>query len=544
MDLFSVESLDDELIPENEKLQLIKSQAKPSRWKSYEFYFYYLVFLLAVPQMFIIARRATGPHNETYMYIDQRLIDGWFFGMRFDNSDTQYRAFRGNFPALAIVMALHQAARHLLKKYPRISFDIGFGAVFLIALHGINFLKILGLVYGGYCIATRPWSHGTIKWVSWIYGLTLIFLIDWYDGFSFKALFGLNIDHIVGGLLPSWAVHFNFAMLRMISFTMDYLEAQSSSDDIEKKIKDGVHISEKTRVSTPAQIKAYTFPALLAYVTYTPLYIAGPIITFNDYIYQINHPIPRNWVHIAKYAVRYIVCHLTMEILLHIIHPVATVKAGAWLAISGSEILMLAYFNLVVTWLKLLIPWRFFRLWAMVDGIVTPENMLRCMSNNYSAMAFWRSWHRSYNKWVLRYIYIPLGGSKNTLLNTLIVFTFVAFWHDVQLRLFIWGWLISLFILPEYIAHVIFPAKVWSKSPIYRHMCAVGSVFNIALMMTANTIGFVAGPDALESMLQTISSTSNLYLLIPTLFVCLFAGVQVMYEVRESEIRRGINLRF
>lgn len=93
----------------------------------------------------------------------------------------------------------------------------------------------------------------------------------------------------------------------------------------------------------------------------------------------------------------------------------------------------------------------------MADGIETPENMLRCMSNNYSAMAFWRAWHRSFNRWTIRYIYIPLGGSKRPVLNTLAVFTFVAFWHDISLKLLVWGWLITLFILPEIIARMIMP---------------------------------------------------------------------------------------
>jgi hypothetical protein len=52
--------------------------------------------------------------------------------------------------------------------------------------------------------------------------------------------------------------------------------------------------------------------------------------------------------------------------------------------------------------LQLLIPWRFFRLWALMDGIDPPENMVRCMANNYSTLGFWRSWHRSYNLWIIR----------------------------------------------------------------------------------------------------------------------------------------------
>jgi protein-cysteine N-palmitoyltransferase HHAT len=48
-----------------------------------------------------------------------------------------------------------------------------------------------------------------------------------------------------------------------------------------------------------------------------------------------------------------------------------------------------------------------------------------------------------------RYIYIPLGGSKHVLPNSIIVFSFVALWHDLSFRLLAWGWLVVLFILPE-----------------------------------------------------------------------------------------------
>ena len=37
-----------------------------------------------------------------------------------------------------------------------------------------------------------------------------------------------------------------------------------------------------------------------------------------------------------------------------------------------------------------------------MDGVDPPENMVRCMANNYSPLGFWRSWHRSYNLWVVQ----------------------------------------------------------------------------------------------------------------------------------------------
>ena len=48
-----------------------------------------------------------------------------------------------------------------------------------------------------------------------------------------------------------------------------------------------------------------------------------------------------------------------------------------------------------------------------------------------------------------RYIYIPIGGRGSGILATVLVFTFVALWHDLTFRLLAWGWFISLFLLPE-----------------------------------------------------------------------------------------------
>lgn len=103
-----------------------------------------------------------------------------------------------------------------------------------------------------------------------------------------------------------------------------------------------------------------------------------------------------------------------METMLHTMYVVAIKDTSAWDGDSPAELSMIGLWNLVVVWLKvcfrymagadlqLLIPWRYFRLWALLDGMDPPENMIRCVLNNYSTLGFWRSWHRSYNLWVVR----------------------------------------------------------------------------------------------------------------------------------------------
>jgi D-alanyl-lipoteichoic acid acyltransferase DltB (MBOAT superfamily) len=58
-----------------------------------------------------------------------------------------------------------------------------------------------------------------------------------------------------------------------------------------------------------------------------------------------------------------------------------------------------------------------------------------------------------------RYIYIPLGGTKHVAVTSVLIFSFVALWHDLSFKLLAWGWLVSLFILPELSARFLLPVS-------------------------------------------------------------------------------------
>ena len=237
---------------------------------------------------------------------------------------------------------------------------------------------------------------------------------------------------------------------------------------------------------------------------------------------------------------------LVMEVVLHFLYVVAISKTAhtnaSWAGDTPLQLSMIGYFNLHIIWLKLLIPWRFFRLWALLDRVDPPENMIRCMSNNYSPLAFWRAWHRSFNRWIVRYIYIPVGGANRPVMNMVLVFTFVALWHDLSFKLLAWGWLVVLFVLPEIIAKNVFQKRL-ETHPAYRVFCAIGAVGNVLMMMTANLVGFAIGLDGLRDLLAGVVGSWAGYGFMLIASVALFVGVMAMFEVREGEKRRGINLR-
>ncbi|KAK2809022.1 hypothetical protein FQN49_008657 [Arthroderma sp. PD_2] len=464
----------------------------------------------------------------------------------------------------------------------RIAFDYGFGIFLILALHGISSFKILVILWINYMIATRL-PRTQIPIATWLFNIGILFSNELLNGYRLADLATVLSSFYpdsslitwakwldgVGGIVPRWEVLFKITVLRLISFNMDYywsLDRRSGSP-VEKKQIDPSALSERDRVATPAPPTAYSSQNYLAYVLYSPLYLAGPILTFNDYINQQHYaPASLTRSRTLLYGIRFLLTLLSMELVLHYIYVVAISKSSPdWSAYTPFQLSMLGYFNLHIIWLKLLIPWRFFRLWALIDGIDPPENMVRCMSNNYSALAFWRGWHRSFNRWVVRYMYIPLGGagrgrsgtsspndsSKPSLLakargvmNFLAVFTFVAIWHDINLRLLMWGWLITLFVLPEIICTMLFPAKKWQSHPnTYRVLCGIGAVGNILPMMAANLVGFAVGLDGLQGLVHGIVGSYSGLAFLAAACATLFVGVQVMFEVRGAELRAGVRLK-
>lgn len=163
-------------------------------------------------------------------------------------------------------------------------------------------------------------------------------------------------------------------MLRLVSYNMDrYWAARASL------------VSPSTPSARSSSILAdpseFTWANYLAYILYPPLYLAGPIMTFSSFITQLR-PVafpssPSSSRHrpdlakksILAYTVRFIVCFLTMEIVLHYMYVVAikdsyvmysaagkgghgNLRKYAWDGDTPFQLAMISLWNLVIVWLK------------------------------------------------------------------------------------------------------------------------------------------------------------------------------------------------
>lgn len=378
---------------ESRESKRVRDEAGPSRWKTPEFWLYYVVFALAIPAMFKCAydlsqgapyppseehtslvdiRRDTESHPN-YSKYQHLLSPGWIAGRKVDNSDRQFRSFRSNMPILFSVLGLHFVLRRLFNFFfcavspqPPVTstyrashnitrrniFDIVFALIFLSALHSFSVIKIVVILTGNYLISFFHPTSVVNPILTWVFNVGVLFANEYCEGYSFATIFswliageGAGVGHAMdramnGGLLPRWNVNFNITILRLISYNLDHywaakkreqgdraasgggtvlevrdLERKSdeearvgmtggaiAEEEVEaeaearliaeqkKKQLDPANISETDRVEGPAKYEDYGFLSYMAYALYSPLYLAGPIITFNDFAHQVLPP--------------------------------------------------------------------------------------------------------------------------------------------------------------------------------------------------------------------------------------------------------------
>ena len=192
------------------------------------------------------------------------------------------------------------------------------------------------------------------------------------------------------------------------------------------------------------ELKNLSLLDYLAFILYFPKLLMGPLMEPVDFVEQLNDGALKtvNWDHIAC-GIKIFCFGLLKKMLL------ADTFSGAvkWgFANYGSAVSL--DWILITLCYTFEIYFDFSGYSDMATGVSLMLNITLPMNfdSPYKAVSirdFWKRWHISLTKFLTKYIYIPLGGSRKgrafTYLNTMIVFLISGLWHGANWSFLLWG---------------------------------------------------------------------------------------------------------
>lgn len=110
---------------------------------------------------------------------------------------------------------------------------------------------------------------------------------------------------------------------------------------------------------------------------------------------------------------------------------------------------------------------------------------------------FWRRWHTSLRKWMLDYLYLPLGGNRGGklqyILAIIFIFSFSGLWHGANMTFVCWGLLNGIYFIPYILTDSMTRYKDIAGAgrllPSVKEACQIGFTF---LLTTLSRIFFRA----------------------------------------------------
>ncbi|HEY3863526.1 MAG TPA: MBOAT family O-acyltransferase [Verrucomicrobiae bacterium] len=284
-------------------------------------------------------------------------------------------------------------------------------------------LKQAGGMAGAACLLIFIWEaifSRFYKQGSWLcfvgIGQTILFLVLFkYWNFFTGLVFGAkhNVLFWPGAFLP----------LGISFFTFEFIH----------------YAVDRYRGAAPAG----TFGEYLSFILFFPTMVAGPIKRYQDFLPAVRQPSlawAADWEQgvtriLAGLAKKFVLADFLTAFTNHLNRAdIALAQRWVlpwWLLAYGFKIYFdfSAYSDIAIGSARLF-------------GISVPENFdWPYIRVNISQ--FWKHWHISLYRWLVDYIFIPLGGSRcrppRVLVNLLLTMLLSGLWHGAGLNFVVWG---------------------------------------------------------------------------------------------------------
>ncbi|HEY4359148.1 MAG TPA: MBOAT family O-acyltransferase [Acidobacteriaceae bacterium] len=186
-----------------------------------------------------------------------------------------------------------------------------------------------------------------------------------------------------------------------------------------------------------------TLAEYLAFILFFPTMVAGPIKRYQDFLPKLRAK-PRDWSSDWEFGLTRILTGLAKKF------AIADLMT-AWTNHLNAHDIPFADRRMLLVWLfaygvKIYADFSAYSDIAIgsarLFGIGVPENF-DWPYGRRNIQRFWQCWHISLTRWLMDYVYIPLGGSRvapvRIYINIMLVMLVSGLWHGAGLNFLIWG---------------------------------------------------------------------------------------------------------
>ena len=489
-----------------------------------------------------------------------------------DYQDLQWKFFRTHLFIFLLIGILFVAISKIIKKYNeeylRYFYSIS-GIIFAFYLIKVRIIYILiPMILFFYSNKLVTIGDRNFSIIIWCELLLCKFLISRAEKFFvLKNVFkGANdIDDL------SYEFIITYALMRMLSFNIEYKKIyydqtvpesifslnQARSHCMEcfngnfcSKCLENTVITDKDKLDNSFDIINFT-----NYIFYLPLLFNGPLINYNNFVFQLNIWKDSKHNNLKKmnkllYFLKLLLLLVIMEVYNHFLFPMFLFRNGYNTLEPNSEISLFYYCFICLNiltfiWLKFAIIWKFGKLLAWGDGIYVEENMNRIIYDIYSLEEFFRGMNRSFNRWIVRYLYIPLGGKNKKYINIWVIFAFVYFIFNFGNGDYLIFSICCCVLLDiEIFAKNTFVNKFgedFNEKIYLRYLKYFVATIYLLILYMICLFGFHFSFQGMKVVMDNIvAKGGHLYLLIFALF--LFPNVITMFFIRDMELEKCVLL--
>lgn len=188
------------------------------------------------------------------------------------------------------------------------------------------------------------------------------------------------------------------------------------------------------------------------YISLFPQMIAGPIVRYSHIAEQLRHRVTS--IDMFSSGVQRFIFGLAKKMLLA--NPLGEI-ADTMFQLGPNELgFIAAWIGIIAYSLQIYYDFSGYSDMAIGLGRMFGFDFLENFNYPYisrSIKEFWSRWHISLSTWFRDYLYIPLGGNRNTPIRTYvnlwIVFILCGLWHGASWNFLIWGCLHGTFLIIE-----------------------------------------------------------------------------------------------